>query len=163
VLALFSTTGCSLVLDFSDSAVPVDAPADAAFTQEECDFKEPNNAVIEAALFDVSEVGPAAVCERELGVQDTDFYKFTVPAGITNVRVRISFTTAMGDLDLKLYDSNGTELGKSVGFSDTEEVVCPSATCNGNVALPPADYLFEVFAAQTGGGNRYDISLTLTP
>ena len=40
--------GCSLILDFSDSAVPADAAIDAVYTQAECDYKEPNDSVADA-------------------------------------------------------------------------------------------------------------------
>jgi hypothetical protein len=161
-LLLAGTTGCSLLLDFSEDAVPKDATPDSAFSQAECDFKEPNDSAAEAALLDVAEVGPGAVCERSAGVQDRDFYRFTVPAGTTTVTVSISFvSSATGDLDLRLYDATGaTVLASSVGFGDTEQIVCPgpSPTC---AALAEGDYLFEVFSPVAGGANRYDLSLQL--
>jgi hypothetical protein len=161
-LLLVGTAGCSLLLDFSEDQIPKDATADSAFSQAECDFKEPNDNALEAALFDVSEVGPGAVCERTVGLQDRDFYKFTVPAGIVTVTVSISFlSSATGDLDLRLYDGAGAAvLASSVGFMDTEQIVCPgqSPTC---AALAEGEYLFEVFSPVAGGANRYDISLQL--
>jgi hypothetical protein len=33
-------TGCSWILDFSDGAIPKNAPIDAPYSQAECDFKE---------------------------------------------------------------------------------------------------------------------------
>ena len=48
-------SGCSLILDFSPSAIPVDAEIDAAYSQEECDYREPNNAPAEAMPFAASE------------------------------------------------------------------------------------------------------------
>src|SRR6185437_15092429 len=35
--------GCSLVLDFSDKAIPKDAMTDAPYTADECAYKEPND------------------------------------------------------------------------------------------------------------------------
>lgn len=158
--------GCSLVLDFSDEAIPKDATPDSPFSEEECNFKEPNDSVAEPALFDPTEIGPAAICERNVGVQDRDFYKFTVPAGTTVTTIRITFTSsATGDLDLRIYDGTGANiLGSSTGFMDVEEIICPgqSPLCNQNMPLPAGDYLFEVFAPLVGGLNRYDIALTLT-
>ena len=165
VLFLYGSAGCSLILDFSDDAIPKDATADSPFSEAECEFKEPNDNAAEAQPFAASDVGPAAICERIAGVQDKDFYRFTVPAGTTTVTVRITFvTSATGDLDLRLYDSTGANvLGSSFGFQNEEQIVCPGAAplCNGNMPLPEGDYLFEVYSPVNGGVNRYDIALTL--
>ena len=37
LLLLLPLGGCSLILDFSDKAIPKDASADAPYTQVECD------------------------------------------------------------------------------------------------------------------------------
>ena len=165
LLLLVGSTGCSLILDFSDEAIPKDATPDSPFSQAECDFKESNDSAAEAQLIDPAEVGPAAICERNVGVQDKDFYKFVVPAGTTSVTVRITFvTSATGDLDLRLYDGTGANvLGSSFGFQNEEQIVCPGAAplCNGNMPLPEGEYLFEVYSPVNGGLNRYDIALTL--
>ncbi len=149
--------GCSLILDFSESAPP---PPDAAlFTQAECDHKEPNNSIDTAAVIDATEVGPAAICPGD----DHDFYKFTVPPNTASVTVKITFvTSATGDLDLKLADTGGSTQGQSRGFENDETVVCPGASplCP---MLAAGDYIFDVFPAQPGFVNRYDIALTITP
>ena len=151
--------GCSLILDFSDTAVPVDAAIDGPFTQIECDYKEPNDTAGAAALFDATEVGPAAICSDD----DRDFYKVTIPAN-ASVEVRINFVNrASGDLDLRLYDRTGTTvLAQSRGFASEEKIVCPGAapTC---MMLPADDYIFEVFPAIAGAMNRYDIAVTIVP
>lgn len=159
--AIFASAGCSLILDFSDSAIPVDATADSAFSQAECDFKEPNDNAGVAAMVDVTEVGPAAICAD--GFDDHDFYKFTLPAN-SSVNVSINFTSSpTGDLDLRLYDKTGaTVLARSSGFADTESITCPGASpmC---AALAPDDYIFEVFPAVLGAKNRYTMAITVTP
>lgn len=155
-------SGCSLVLDFDKSAIPIDAQADGPFTQTECDYKEPNDVVAMAAMLVPADVGPAAICATT--ADDRDFYKFTVPAMTASVTVRIAFTNRpTGDLDLRITDTTGaTTYGQSRGFGDGEAVVCPgsSPACP---TLAPGDYVFEVFPAVPGAVNRYDISLTLTP
>lgn len=158
------STGCSLVLDFSESAIPGDATPDSPFSDVECQLAEPNNSAAEAIVFDPAVHAMAAVCQTSPGVDDRDFYRFTVAAGITMVTVRIDFTSSpTGDLDLRLYDGTGTTvLGSSVGFADTEQIVCPgtSPLCNQNMPLPEGDYLFEVFPAIAGAANRYSITLS---
>lgn len=160
-LCLVMTTGCSLILDFSDSQIPIDAPPDSPYTEEQCMYKEPNDTVETAAMIDPSETGPAAICLSD--PEDTDFYKFTVPANTASVQVRIAFTTSpKGDLDLKLLDATGTMLAQSRGFLDFENIVCPamSPAC---AALAPGDYVFQVLPGSTMSTNPYTIQLTLTP
>lgn len=158
-LALMSLGGCSLVLDFSDEQIPKDA-YDLPYTQEQCDFKEPNNTFETAAVLVAGESTSAAICISD--PPDRDFYKFTVPADATSVAVNITFPEgASGDLDLKLYDSTGSVLAQSRGFATTESITCPALTpaCN---ALTPGDYVFEVFPALSTGINAYDFSVTIT-
>jgi hypothetical protein len=157
--------GCSLILDFSQSAIPIDAEIDAPFNQAECDYKEPNDSAETAAVIvPGTDVGPAAICFGAGGVDDHDFYKFTVPANTASVTVRITFVNSpTGDLDLRLHDKTGTMvLGRSTGFGNDEQIVCPGPPpCA--AALAPDDYIFEVFPALMGSVNRYDFSVTLTP
>ena len=153
--------GCSLILDFSDNAIPKDAAPDAPYTQAECDYKEPNDTLATAASITPADTGPAAICARN--PEDRDFYKFTVPAGTTRVELRVSMTyRPSGDLDVRLYDANGALLAQSNNFSNDEIIVCPapSPACP---SLPPGDYVFEVFPGIPGAVNDYIFALTLTP
>src|SRR5215470_18534373 len=88
--AFVATSGCSLILDFSDKAIPIDAPIDGPFPPLECDYKEPNDSIDTAAAVTAADSGPAAICPGM--VDDHDFYRFTVPAGATSVTVKITFT-----------------------------------------------------------------------
>jgi hypothetical protein len=160
-----SLGGCSLLLDFSDKAIPKDASydaPDAPYTADECTYKEPNDSVAMAALVTRADTGPAAICANPGGAEDHDFYKFSVPMLTTSVAVSITFANAVGDLDLRLYDSTGTVIAQSRGFADTEMVTCPGASppCTMLVA---GEYEFEVFPAVTGAVNNYSFSLSLTP
>ena len=160
-LGLGGAGGCSLILDFGPGAIPADAAIDAPYTQEECDYREPNNTPAEAMPFLPTDVGPAAICTGD--AEDRDLYRFTVPAGTAKVSVRITFANQAGDLDLRIADTTGaTTFGRSSGVADGEEVVCPAASppCP---ALGAGDYLFEVLPGKPGAVNRYDIALTLTP
>jgi len=163
VMGLAPLAACSLVLDFSDEAIPVDATPDAPYTQAQCDFKEPNNSLAEAQPLDPSESGPAAICAGD--PEDRDFYKFTVPAGTASVSISIQFTNRpSGDLDLKLLDPSGTALAQSRGFTDGESIVCPSTGSSPPCGvLAEGEYVFEVFPALPGALNSYEIALTLTP
>jgi hypothetical protein len=149
--------GCSLVLDFSDSAAPHDAMADTPYTQAECDFMEPNDSLATPAMVSATDTGPAAICAGT--PEDHDFYKFTV-AGTGPVTVAITFTNrAGGDLDMRLYDSMGTVVSRSSGFGNGETITCPgqSPACG---TLSAGDYVFEVFPAVAGSVNNYTFSLS---
>jgi hypothetical protein len=154
-------SGCSLILDFSSGAVPVDAEVDAPYTAEQCEYKEPNNTLAEAALVTTADTGTAAICAGE--AEDRDLYKFTVPPNTAKVEVKITFTNRpSGDLDLKLTDATGTMIAQSRGFGNDETIICPAASpaCP---MLAEGDYVFEVFPALSGAVNFYDFSLVITP
>src|SRR5438045_3943648 len=104
-LLALGAPGCSLVLDFSDQAIPKDASPDAPFDAADCAYKEPNDSIAAAAAIAPSDTGPAAICP---GVtEDHDFYRFTVPAA-TRVEIRVDYVVRPGgDLDLRLYDGAG--------------------------------------------------------
>ncbi|HLL25903.1 MAG TPA: PPC domain-containing protein [Kofleriaceae bacterium] len=152
-------SGCSLILDFSGADTP---PPDARYSQAECDYKEPNDTRETASMLGLSDTGPAAVCPKMAGVDDRDFYKVSVPAN-TLAKFQITYGfSATGDLDLQLTDAQGSILASSRGFANTETITCPGASppC---AALAPGDYWLEVFPAQPGMANRYELALTITP
>jgi len=160
-LLLLPAAGCSLILDFSDKAIPKDARPDAPYTQAECDYKEPNDTAATAAAITPADTGPAAICAG--AVDDHDFYKITVPAATTKVEIRISYMYLNGDIDLRLDDKAGaTVIAQSRGFGNEEVIVCPGASpmCP---ALAAGDYVFEVFPAVAGSVNAYTIAFALTP
>lgn len=154
-----SSTGCSLVLDFSGDVKP---PVDAPYSMAECDYKEPNDTRDTAAPLELTDVGPGAICSTMMGVDDHDFYKVTIPANST-VSFKITYNFfATGDIDLQLTDTTGAVLSSSRGFDNDELITCPGASppC---VMLAPGDYILEVFPAQPAMSNRYDIQIAVTP
>lgn len=158
-LCALGGSGCSLALDFSNSQIPKDAAIDAPYTADECAYKEPDDSIAGAAAVTPTDTGPAAICPG--ATEDHDFYKFTVPMGATVVTIKVDFTNALGDLDLRLYDAaTSTQQGQSRGFGDEESITCPgtSPSCP---QLAPGDYVFEVFPATTGATNRYTFALTI--
>lgn len=154
--------GCSLILDFSENAIPIDAQIDAPYTASECAFMEPNDSADTAMVLTPDVTGPAAICAG--ATEDHDFYKFTVPPGTASVQIKISFMNRpTGDLDLRLLDKTGaTKLAESRGFGNEEVITCP-ATSPPCAMLAPDDYVFEVLPGLTGSVNNYTLALTLTP
>jgi len=151
--------GCSLILDFSDRAVPVDAGPDAPYSAQECAYKEPNDSVAAAASIAPGDSGPAAICAG--AVEDHDYYRFIVPSGTTRVEIRVDAMFRQGgDLDLKLYDGTGDVIGQSRSFGPGETLVCPavSPSCP---TLAAGDYVFEVLPGSPVNLNNYTFSVTL--
>ena len=93
----------------------------------------------------------------------TWLYRITVPANSAFSATITFVNSTTGDLDLKLSDAAGTNLSSSRGFDNDEQIVCPGASppCAGPLA--PGEYILEVFPANPGMANRYDIALTVTP
>ncbi len=160
-LGCLAQVGCSLILDFSDKQIPIDAPPDV-FTVAECSFAEPNDTFETAVAQTVGTPGMAALCAD--GAQDKDFYKFTVPAATVSLTAKLEFTNLAGDLDLYLYDSTGIELSRSVSNRDNEQIVCPGAApvCALGMTppIPEGDYVLEV-RSLAGVQNTYAIDVTL--
>lgn len=160
VLALaFAASGCSLILDFSDSQIPIDAPPDI-FTVAECSFDEPNDSFAAATPRTTGETVNAALCAD--GFQDVDFYKITIPAATTTLTVALTFSTLQGDLDLHLYDSAGTEKAFAAGNLDNEQIVCPGTTpvCDIGMPITEGDYVVEV-RSLANVQNTYSLAITL--
>jgi len=153
---------CSLVLDFSNKAIPKDAAIDGPYTAAECAYDEPNDSVTTAAMITTADTGPAAICAPSGGAsEDDDYYKFTVPTGTTKVTFQIQFDDIPnGDLDLRLFDASGTQLVQSRSFGATETITCPNTSppCG---TLAAGDYIVEVFPGATGNINAYTFQLTL--
>lgn len=154
-------SGCSLALnwDTPPDAAP-DAPPDGPFEQAECDYKEPNDSAAMAAPVVVGDTGPAAICDGD----PSDFYRFNVPDGATAFTVRLMFTNRpTGDIDLRLYNSDGTAmLAQSRGFGDLEQIVCPGTSPICTPAAIPGDYIFEAFPALSASVNRYTFAVEVT-
>ena len=158
-LLALASSGCSLILDFSGST---ETPVDAAFTQAECDFKEPNDTLATAAVLGLADVGPAAICPTN-GNDDRDVYRITLPENSTASFKITYFFSPTGDLDMQLTDPQGSMISASRSFDNDEVIACPGSNppCVGPLAA--GDYFLEVFPGQPGMANRYDISITFVP
>lgn len=166
-VVLAACPGCSLLLDFSDSAAPHDAMIDAPYTPDQCAYGEPNDSLATPLVIAATDTGPGAICPDAsgAGVDDHDFYRFTVPAATAKVTVSVSFTNMLGDLDLQLWDPAMTTMpiAKSRGVMDVEKIVCPSAPNTTPVcpALAAGDYVFEVLPGTPGATNLYAFAIAL--
>lgn len=154
LIAASSGSGCSVVLDWDQR---IDAGPDPAA----CGFKEPNDTIDAAMPLAITETGPAAICVPN----DRDFYRFTVPAELQNVRISADFSLAMSqDIDMRLYDPANANavLSEGLSFVTPETVLCPGnmPTCPQLVA---GDYILEVFGASPTVFNTYTLAITITP
>jgi hypothetical protein len=92
---------------------------------------------------------------NSLKMADTqDWYKFTMNgAGTTANSVSIAFTHASGDLDMRLYNSAGTEVGSSTGTGNSETI-----SLNGMAA---GTYYVKVYGYN--GALNPNYSMTINP
>jgi len=95
---------------------------------------------------------------------DRDWYKITVPPGFNTISATASFTSALGNLDLALYDEGGYLLVSSEGTEDVEVLDYLKGDLSGGV------YYLTVYASGESGqkiitNTLYDLiwSYDLTP
>lgn len=155
VLAALSAGGCSALLDWSDDQIPKDA-YDLPYTPEQCAYGEPNDTLETATVYDSTMAAAGAICKQSPA--DHDFYKLTVPADGMTVTIDLTFPEG-GDLDLRLYDTNGAQLAQSRSVTTMETITCPSSTTScGQLAM--GDYIVEVYPALDTGFNAYQLDIT---
>ncbi len=83
---------------------------------------------------------------------DTDFYRFeTKVSGKSGDEVRIRFSHALGDLDLRLFNSAGDLIGRSETSQDTEVI---SLT-----GRPPGEYFVQVVGAENSKNPNYTLHI----
>lgn len=149
-----TASGCSLILDFSESA---DAgPIDAAPTPDSagCDTLEPNDTLATAMAITPGNY-VLGICEQG----DHDFFRIDVD-GNQDVTVRIDFVNTVGDLEMRLYDSLGGNIDQSQGFADFEQIIRSLAESD---RLAAGTYFVEIYAFMDTATNDYDLTLTFTP
>jgi hypothetical protein len=109
------------------------------------DAFEPNDSAAAAKAISAGRTDSLTHCG------DADFFKFSVArAGTTSVR--IDFTHAQGDLDLRVLNGAGDRMGTAAGTGDNELV---------EKALPVGDYQAEVIRYGDAGGACQPYALTL--
>ena len=110
---------------------------------------EPNDAVIEATDFG----GALPVDEANLTIHDSsdnDYFLITPPA-VGTLHVDLEFHDSAGDVDLLLYNTNGSYIATSTSSSDNESL--------SHIVYPGVDYFVRVY----GQTNGYDLSIVLDP
>lgn len=156
-------TGCSLILDFSESADAGPEGDDGglidAFGNGDapppCDAFEPNNDISSPTLVDPGTHPGLAICPGG----DRDFYRFSVEAGQDMiVEIRFDNMGGAGDLEMRLFDGTGTQVAVSMTFDDNELIERTAAMMN---QLPADDYTAEVFGNQASVQNDYTLLLTV--
>jgi hypothetical protein len=167
-LAAVALSGCSLILDFSDSQIPKDAaPPDAFYTQAECSYDEPNDTFATAASITTADMGPAAICPNGTPTDDVDFYRFEVALMSTSGTSQVTITLTYQDrgpssaLDLALFDMTDSLIASENDSLTTKTITCPSSDGIACPMLGSAAYVFEVSPAAPGNVNDYTFSLAI--
>lgn len=123
------------------------------------DLYEPNDSAAEVAnremtLGHTPNLGPCAPFKQIEGLTidsptDEDFFRFYVNSSAPqSAFVRISFLHAQGDLDLRVVDEQGNQVGASAGVSDSEFVSMDG--------WAPGWYFAQVYGF-SGAENAYDL------
>jgi hypothetical protein len=167
-LAATALSGCSLILNFSDSAAPKDAaPPDAFYTAAECSYDEPNDTFDTAATVTTADMGPAAICPTGTGTDDLDFYRFEVAPMSTSGSGQVTITLTYQDrgptsaLDLSLFDATDSLIAQETDSLTTKTITCPSSDGIACPMLGSATYTFEVSPAAPGNINDYTFALAI--
>ncbi len=115
------------------------------------DAYEPNNSRTAAAALGTIQ-GTRTIQNLSIhNSTDRDWFSFTTTAsGTSNDQVRIDFPTA-GDLDIRLYDANGTQIGISQGSGPSETI-----SLSGRAA---GTYFLEVYG-YNGATGAYSATIT---
>jgi hypothetical protein len=92
-----------------------------------------------------------------LEAADPDWYRFTLAStGRAGDSAAISFSHALGDIDMALYDAGGTrQLAASNGVGNTETI--------GLAGLGAGNYLLRVYGHQGASNPSYSLSLNAVP
>ncbi|WP_179051975.1 pre-peptidase C-terminal domain-containing protein [Nostoc sp. TCL26-01] len=117
------------------------------------DWTEPNNS--SSTTYDLKTVEGGRLLEN-LSIHnstDQDWFQFTTTGtGKNGHKVRIDFSNAQGDLDLLLYDQNGTTVrGRSETTGNFEEISLNT--------LPAGTYKVQVLGYNNGTNPNYSLSI----
>lgn len=115
----------------------------------ETDATEPNDAANAATPLTPGETAEAAIAPTG----DVDFYRLDVDDGDTVV-VDMRFNDERGDLDLGLYDADGTLLDQSISTSDEEQVT---------YVVDREGTLYVIVVGFVGATGPYTLVATVTP
>jgi hypothetical protein len=158
VTAIGGSSGCSLVLDFSDPPGPADASVPDAVPAAACDFGEANDTRTTAHTLAPISGQAAGICDPG----DRDFFAIQVVEGQT-MTFTITFAQdgSHGDLDMRLLDGADAIIARSLSTDADEGITCPGAapSCP---ALAAGNYFIEIFGFADSTVNGYTIDYTLT-
>jgi hypothetical protein len=158
--ALIALGGCSLILDFDVEADG--GPGDAGVADatrdgpDPCETGEPNDDISEAYPISAGTHSDLAICPAG----DKDFYRFTLGEA-QDLVILLSFDNmgGAGDLEMRLYDGQGTIVDGSMGFGNTERIERSLAMSN---QLPADDYSIEIYPFSASTQNTYTLELAIT-
>ncbi len=162
LLAVLATgPGCSLILDFSDKA-DAGPETDAEVVDagpvgdggDPCAAYEPNDELAQAYPIEPGTYSPLAICPAG----DDDYFSFVLdsPRDMV-VDALFDNKDGAGDLEMRLYDSNGEVIDSSENFTDNEHIERSLAQSNQLVA---GTYIVQVWGYNGTVQNDYELVLT---
>jgi hypothetical protein len=117
------------------------------------DWAEPNNTISKASdlgAIDGAKTWPSLSIQSR---SDTDWFKFTLPAAAAGAGdyAKITFSDALGDLDMALYNSRGRMVDYSDGVTDQEQI--PLDGCGAGT------YYLEVYGYRGATNPAYTLAI----
>jgi subtilase family serine protease/regulation of enolase protein 1 (concanavalin A-like superfamily) len=111
---------------------------------------EPNDSLEDPADLEQGDQAHPELNVHRVGefVSSDDFYRWTAPAD-GDLNVEIHFVHALGDLDLRLYDSDGNELALAASADDNEHLTAP--------VTPGTSYVIQVYGYGDAVNPRYTL------
>ena len=107
------------------------------------------NDTLETA-YDVAGLGNTLDAVMTYDYDFSDYYKLTVPSGVTSLEIGLTFPTATENIDLRLRDDQGTQLALSNGTTGTSEQISYTAPGGGNIV--PGIYYMQVMTGTPSDG-----------
>ncbi len=165
--ALFGVAGCTFLLDFDGPITANDAgSADSGTADARVDAMVDAQTVVNGAVGEpnnsISVPTPLAEGPLEAAIwpnTDIDFYSFALAANV-DLTITLAFDSSASNLDLRLYNEMGTQVGDA-GGTEAPEVITLGPT-TGNM-LPAGNYRVEVLSVTQDVSLDYTLTLTRVP
>ena len=123
------------------------------------DAYEENDSI--AAAYELTGFNGVLISEIEgSGVNnDNDFFFYDVPEGSGSLDIEMFFINEEGDLDMELFDSNGSRIAQSLGVNDFEQIVILPDDQGGT--LNTGVYTLRVYGFRGATQSAYNLRITV--
>jgi hypothetical protein len=129
----------------------IDGPSAASTTND--DVYEENDTL--GTAYNLGSIGTPRTVTGLKMADTADWFKFNYTAGSSINTVSINFTHTQGDLNLRLFNSAGTQIAASAGTTNVETISMST--------LASGTYFVQIAGANGAFNPNYSLSFTLVP